>query len=269
MTEGDYVLGTRDDEVERLGLQHRVWRERVLDAWTRAGIGPGQTVIDVGAGPGFAARDLARIVGPHGKVIALERAPHFLKVIRESAEREGLGNIEVRDQDVSSEGGFGEGVADASWCRWLLSFVADPRRTVGHIARALKPGGVAVFHEYGDYGAWKTIPPDPDVERFRSLVSQSWRDSGGEPDIAPFLPDWLEAEGMNVEQIRPLIDIVDRKSPAWQWPASFMATGARRLHELGYVGDEEEARRLGRALETTGARYMVTPLVVEIIARKP
>jgi SAM-dependent methyltransferase len=267
MSEGDYVLGTRDDEVERLGLQHRVWRDRVLDAWNRAGIGNGQTVIDVGAGPGFAALDLARIVGPTGRVIALERAPHFLSVLRQRAERDGLGNIETRETDVSDEAGFGEDLADAAWCRWVLSFVTDPRRTIGHIARALKPGGVAVFHEYGDYGAWKTMPPDPDVERFRRLVSSSWRDAGGEPDIAPFLPPWLESKGMKVEQIRPLIDVVDRESSAWEWPASFMATGARRLHELGYAG-EEEAERLGRALETTKARYMVTPLVVEIIARK-
>ena len=30
--ERDYVLGTHDDEVMRLGLQHRVWRPRALDA---------------------------------------------------------------------------------------------------------------------------------------------------------------------------------------------------------------------------------------------
>jgi SAM-dependent methyltransferase len=188
-------------------------------------------------------------------------------VLREAAAHEGLANVEVREQDVADEDGFGEGVADASWCRWLLSFVSDPRRTISHIARALKPGGVVIFHEYADYSAWRTIPPDADVERFRRLVSQSWRDAGGEPDIAPFLPDWLAAEGMEILEMRPLISIVDRDSPAWQWPASFMETGARRLHELGYVG-EEEALRLGRALDTTQARYMVTPLVAEVIARR-
>ena len=36
--ERDYLLGTHDAEVQRLGLQHRVWRPRVLDAWRRAGI---------------------------------------------------------------------------------------------------------------------------------------------------------------------------------------------------------------------------------------
>jgi hypothetical protein len=34
----DYVLCTHDEEIARLGLQHAVWRPRVLDAWRRAGI---------------------------------------------------------------------------------------------------------------------------------------------------------------------------------------------------------------------------------------
>jgi hypothetical protein len=49
MSDGDYVLGTRDEEVERLGLQHRVWRPRMLDGWRRAGFTVGQTILDVGA----------------------------------------------------------------------------------------------------------------------------------------------------------------------------------------------------------------------------
>ena len=36
--ERDYVLGTHDEELARLGLQHRVWRPVVLDCWRKAGI---------------------------------------------------------------------------------------------------------------------------------------------------------------------------------------------------------------------------------------
>ena len=60
----DYVLGTHDEEIARLGLQHRVWRPRALDAWTRAGFTQGQTLLDVGCGPGHASVDLAELVGP-------------------------------------------------------------------------------------------------------------------------------------------------------------------------------------------------------------
>ena len=65
--EKDYVLGTHDEEIARLGLQHRVWRPRVLDAWRRAGFTLGQTILDVGCGPGHATLDLAEIVGPRGR----------------------------------------------------------------------------------------------------------------------------------------------------------------------------------------------------------
>ena len=67
--EQDYVLGTHDDEIRRLGVQHRVWRPRVIDAWRRAGFRPGQMLIDVGCGPGYATLDLAEIVAPGGRVL--------------------------------------------------------------------------------------------------------------------------------------------------------------------------------------------------------
>ena len=266
MSDRDYVLGTHDEEVERLGLQHRVWRPHMLDAFRRAGVGPGASVVDVGAGPGFASTDLAELVGPSGRVLAVERSRRFLDVLDERASRLGLANIEALEQDVA-EAGFGEAF-DASWCRWVLSFVADPRRTVGHVAAALRPGGRAVFHEYADYGAWRTLPPDPDVERFRTLVMRSWREAGGEPDIGLDLPGWLAAEGLEIVEMRPLVHVARKGDFVWEWPASFMASGAGRLAELGYV-DGEEAARLATALDRRPeGSWMITPVVLEVIARK-
>lgn len=262
MSDGDYVLGTRDDEVQRLGIQHGIWRDRVLDALRRAGIGPGQNVIDVGAGPGFVSADLAALVGPSGQVIALERSPHFLETLR----GRGLANVESREQDVSEP--FGVTAADASWCRWVLSFVSDPAATVRHISDALKPGGTAVFHEYLVYGTWRMMPPDPTHERFRSLVEKSWHDSGGEPDVALWLPQWLTDSEMEIVEARVLADIITPADEKWEWPRIFMETGARRLHELGYI-QAEEVEAMARLLDDPppGA-HMLTPLVAEIIARK-
>src|SRR5262249_54726255 len=45
--EQEYVLGTHDQEIERLGVQHRAWRALVLSAWRRAGLEPARTVLDV------------------------------------------------------------------------------------------------------------------------------------------------------------------------------------------------------------------------------
>ena len=262
MSQRDYVLGTRDDEVQRLGVQHRVWRGRVLDAFRRARIRDGQTVIDVGAGPGFAALDLAELVGPSGEVIALERAPHFLASLAERAPP----NVDIRDHDVSAP--FGLSNADASWCRWLLSFVPDGAAVVRNIAQALRPGGVAVFHEYAAYSTWRMMPPEPLQERFRTMVEKSWRDSGGEPDVALWLPQWLDEAGFEIVETRTFADLVTPEDPTWAWPRTFMATGAARLHELGYLDAEEVGGILATLDDPPPGARMLTPLVAEIIARK-
>ena len=262
MSDGDYVLGTRDDEVQRLGLQHRVWRGCVLEAFGRAGVCAGQTVVDVGAGPGFVSADLAALVGPSGKVIALERSPHFLNTLRGLR----LANVEAREQDVTEP--FGIAGADASWCRWLLSFVPDPAATLRHIADALRPDGVAVFHEYIAYETWRMMPPDALHERFRGQVEQSWRDSGGEPDIALWLPQWLAAAGFEIVETRILADIITPAEEKWEWPRSFMATGSQRLHELGYIEADEVAAMARLLDDPPPGAHMLTPLVAEIIARK-
>ena len=267
MSDKEYVLGTRDEELERLGLQHRVWRPFVLDAWRRAGLLTGMTALDVGAGPGFASVDLAEIVGPSGKVLAFERSRRFLDALAARADRLGLANVEAYERDVV-ERDLGSGIADFAWCRWLLCFVADPRRTVGHIAAALKPGGRAVFHEYADYGAWRLMPPHDQHERFRSLVMQSWRDAGGDPDVGARLPEWLLAEGLEIVEARPIAWAVHRDDFAWQWPASFMASGARRLAELGYMSGEEADRTSALLDGEVADRWMMTPLVLEVIARR-
>ena len=263
MSDGDYLLGTRDDEVERLGVQHRVWRDQMLRGFATAGFGPGQTILDVGSGPGFATQDLSAIVGPAGKVIAFERSPHFLNVLRARK----LSNVEVCAADILDQS-LGDGIADGAWTRWVLAFVADPAKAVARIARALKPNGIAVFHEYLDYEAWRLLPVNNVHERYRHLVIKSWRDSGGEPNAAQSLPLQLTAAGLELVAIRPMVEIISAGDAMWQWPTSFMVTSAWRLHELGYCS-AEEAEEFA-ALPNTFApdAHMLTPVVAEIIARK-
>ena len=264
MSDGDYLLGTRDDEIERLGLQHRLWRDQMLHGFEAAGFGAGQTIVDVGAGPGFATADLAERVGPDGKVIAIERSPHFLAALA----ARGLPNVEVREADVLARD-FGEAIADGAWTRWVLAFLPDPATAVAHIARALKPGGVAVFHEYLDYAAWRLLPPSAEQLRYRELVIQSWRDSGGEPDAAEALPAHLAAAGLELVSARPMVEIIAPTDRLWQWPASFIAINAGRLHELGYCS-ADEAERFATMLDRLDpSTRMLTPLVAEVIAMKP
>lgn len=270
MSEIDYVLGTHDDEIERLGLQHRVWRPRMLDAWRRAGVTIGQRVIDVGAGPGWASFDLAEIVGPTGAVVAVERSARFCAYLRARAAADGLAQVETVEADVVTHD-FGRDHADAAWVRWLLSFAADPRRVVDAIAAALKPGGVAVFHEYLQYRTWRVLPGHPALDAFAQEVMDGWRATGAEPDIAIHLPHWLGEAGLVIGEARPLIDIVRPSSYVWRWPASFVEINLDRQVALGRTTPAQaaETRAALAAAEADPHAWMVTPLVLEVIARRP
>lgn len=110
------------------------------------------------------------------------------------------------------------------------------------------------------------------LEEFVSLVVESWRASGGEPDVALDLPEWLREARFRIESLRPIIDVVTASDYVWQWPASFIESGLRRLIELGRL-DERRAQDIGEAFEACERRpgtLMITPAVLEIIAvREP
>ena len=267
--ERDYVLGTHDEELARLGLQHRVWRPVVLDCWRKAGITVGSRVLDIGAGPGYATVDLAEIVGPAGEVAALERSNKFVNALREAVRARSLTNVKIHELDLMTDN-FPEDEFDFSWCRWVLSFVSDPALLVQKLGDATRKGSMSIFHEYGHYETWRFFPRLPNQERFREHVIATWRESGGEPDSAPSLPALLSANGFVIRLATPHIFCVRPNDYMWQWPATFIATYLPRLIEMGRIDQKfaDQVRADLAGAEKNANALMITPLVLEIIAEK-
>jgi SAM-dependent methyltransferase len=269
MAERDYLLGTQDEEIQRLGLQHRVWRPTVLKCWRDVGIGVGSKVLDVGAGPGYATVDLAEIVGPGGGVTSVERSTKFVNAIRQSCLVRALTNVKIHELDLMTDD-LPVGDYDFSWCRWVVAFVSDPLLLVKKIGGALRKGGRALFYEYAGYETWRFAPSRENHERFRGHVVEAWRASGGEPDIGLALPDLLGQSGFVVRSATPHIFCFRPNDYIWQWPATFIETGLARLKELGRI-DEQFAGKVRAefaAAEADPTSLMLTPLVLEIVAEK-
>lgn len=267
--ERDYVLGTHDEEIARLGLQHRVWRKFALECWEKAGITAGSRVLDVGAGPGYATLDLAEMVGSQGRVVAIERSSRFLEHARSLCRLHGLGNVEFLETDLMSDPPALSGM-DATWCRWVASFVSSPQKLVEIIKRSLKAGGVAMFQEYVDYRSWRLAPRRPAFEAFVGEVMSSWRDAGGEPDVALSLPGILQREGFRIRALTPRLFTVRPHEYPWKWPSAFVESGAQRLLELGRVDRSwvESVRREFQDAESDPSTVVITPLVLEIVAER-
>src|SRR6266481_4089038 len=97
----NYLLGSTDAEHERL-IRQAVRLAPVTERFFReAGLGPGQRVLDLGSGVGDVAMLAARLVGPSGEVVGIERDPRSLDRARARVAEAGLRNVSFTQSDVS------------------------------------------------------------------------------------------------------------------------------------------------------------------------
>lgn len=259
----DYILGTHDEEIERLGLQHSVWRPRALMTWRKAGFTAGHTLLDVGCGPGYATRDLADIAGANGRVVAIDRSRRFLDVLEAS----GRENVTTFERDLDADD-LPDVQADGAWIRWVFAFVKNPRNLLRKIVQRVKPGGTIAIHEYFDYSTWRIAPRSELFENFVTEVMESWRADGGEPDIALDLAQWLPQEGCEIVRMEPIVEAVRPRDFLWQWPQAFVTVGLARLVELGRVSADVAKQTADdfSARAQDERTLCITPGVLEIVA---
>lgn len=266
MTASDYVLGSGDLELARLGFQHQLWAGPTAGAWERAGFGAGQRLLDVGAGPGHATFDLARLVGPEGAVLAVDQSQRFLRHLEEQARLRGVHNVQTRVADVTALR-LPEAAFDGAFARWVLCFVADAQGLVDGVARALRPGSRFVVLDYCRYEALTLAPPSAVFERVVRAVARSFRAAGGDPDVGLAVPTMMIRAGLEVREVRPLVRVARAGSPLWEWPISFFRGFLPTLVEQGAIpqADADAFLRDWDERSTDPAAFLMTPPMVEVI----
>jgi SAM-dependent methyltransferase len=100
---------------------------------------PGERILDIGCGAGETSLELARAVGPDGRVTGVDISRPLLEIARRRAE--GAAFIEADAQTYP----FEAGAFDAAFSRFGVMFFAEPAAAFANIRRALKPGGRLAF----------------------------------------------------------------------------------------------------------------------------
>ncbi len=121
--------------------------QRAVDALPLA---PGMRVLEVGCGPGVAARAVAARIG-EGKVVAIDRsATAIAQAVRGSAAEMEAGRLEFRCASIE---GFtldrGEPRFDLAYAQrvGVLDGRHDGRRALAALKQVLKPGGLLVIDD--------------------------------------------------------------------------------------------------------------------------
>lgn len=265
----EYIFRTGDVELVRLGYQHRVWAESLFSLWDRAGFAPGWRILDVGAGPGFCTIDLAHLVGPTGRVVAVDRSERFLEHIRRKMEVEPLDNVETIESDLL-ELALPPASFDGATVRWVLCYLNDPLAALKRVAEALKPGGAFTIQEYSDYLVTNVTPESRAYRVVLDAISAMWTESGGDHDIGRRLPVLLDEAGFDVREARPLVRAGRPGTAFWQWPTIFFMNILAVLVEQGHLSSEASAafeREWAERSNNPNAVF-VSPPMMEFIAVK-
>ena len=165
-----YAFATdREEEERRLVLQAQLLEAMSEETLRRAGLGPGMQVIDLGSGPGDMAMLAARLVGPAGSVLGVERSPEQVLMARKRVADLGFDNVTFVEGDVAAFGDIlaeQSGPVDAVIGRLIYMWVPQRAEVLRTCAQRLAPGALVYAFE-GDLTYDFTMPATPLWEQMR------------------------------------------------------------------------------------------------------
>ncbi len=126
------------------------------------GVKRGMTVCDMGCGNGFYSLQLAKMVGPKGRVLAVDIQPEMLKLLKERMEKAKIKNVtpilgELHDPRLP------EGEVDLILLVDVYHEFSHPEHMLRAMRKSLSPDGVAALLEY------RSEDPDVPIKRLHKM----------------------------------------------------------------------------------------------------
>jgi len=195
-----YALGNTNTEHERL-----IWQAALLAPYTErffreAGIGPGQRILELGSGVGDVAMLTARLVGPSGMVVGIERDGSSIARATARVAEAGLRNVTFIQSDVSEAAS--NGPFDGAVGRFILEFVPDPLAVLRRVLRLVRPGGIVAFQEPSYTPFLSLSTNSPLWFAGVSLIQETLQRAGANTDIGLALHRIFQDAGLHAPTMR-------------------------------------------------------------------
>jgi predicted methyltransferase len=117
----------------------------------------GQSVADIGAGEGELTVELARVVGPTGRLYATELEQDKVRAIRKATTSAGLKNVTVLEAHPTHTN-LPDQCCDALVLRLVYHHIKDPVLMNQSLYQSLKPGGRLAIIDFPPDGAESADP---------------------------------------------------------------------------------------------------------------
>ncbi len=273
----DYPLTHTREELERLVRQDSFIGDLTEHVLHKAGLTPGMRVLDAGCGAGDVSFLAARLVGPQGRVIGVDRAPEAVRYAQQRAQQAGLENVRFVAADLTEFNGDDE-PADALIGRLVLMYFPDPAAVLRRLLAFVKPGGIVAFQELD-------LMPSPPAEIMSQPLCETYVTAGTRINqtfararidgrTAFKLGRIFQHAGLPAPQMLAM-QRVERgpASPIYDWIAQITRAVLPLMQQVGVATAEEVqvdtlAERIRREAVEKDCTLMTPPLIGSW-ARKP
>lgn len=213
-----YALVLSDAEVDRYRMMASSARASEADLWSVAGIREGAVVADVGCGPGAVSALVAEVVGPSGRVWAVDQDPQAVARAEAMAAMAGVANVHTKVGPATATG-LEPASVDVAMMRHVLAHNGGrEQEIVDHLASLVRPGG-SVYLVDIEASAMRARPEIPDLIDLSDRYHAFQTERGNDLAVGLRLADLLSEAGLDVVVHRGYYDIVRPgagfRPPSW------------------------------------------------------
>lgn len=198
----------------------------------------GETILDIGSGPGFLAKDLAVDVGPTGSIHGIDMAENMVEAGRKLCAD--LPWAEFQCGDAMSLP-YPDASFDAAVSTQVYEYVPDLQGALSEFSRVLRLGGRGVIVDT-DWTAPYWSATDTSI---RDRIIDAWSDHCAQAAVPMRLPGAIRAANLEIERITalPLLNYKYDKNAFSYWMPAII--GAFVVGRKGIEQSDIDAWQVG------------------------
>ena len=175
-------------------------RQAVVDALS---LQLGQSVLDIGSGPGLLAHDMAQHVGSGGSIVGIDLAKNMLESATELCKD--LPWVQFESADAMSLP-YADNSFDRLVSTQVYEYVSDLEGALAEFSRVLKPGGYGVIVDTDwAFPYWNTVDTG-----IRDRVIDAWKAHCAQESVPLRLPSAINAANLQLTKVQalPILNMV-------------------------------------------------------------